>query len=85
MSKSKIIIISVVILFAVGIYWIFYLRWAHSSFSNYYKFRGCDKLINRTFDTGDCQLKSGATIKIVKYKEKWYLDGDLPSGKFLDF
>lgn len=54
------------------------LRVAHSSFDNYYKFRGCVQLINRTDDAGFCKLNSGAVIKIVEYNGKWYLDGDLP-------
>jgi hypothetical protein len=58
--------------------YITYLRTAHSSFDNYYKFRGCQELINKTDDYGFCKLSSGEIIKIVKYNSKWYLDGDLP-------
>jgi hypothetical protein len=68
------IIIVVVFLF----YYVNYLRSAHSSFENYYKFRGCVQLINKTEDYGICKLESGKEIKIVKYNDKWYLDGDLP-------
>lgn len=54
------------------------LQKAHSTFDNYYAFRGCIKLIDRTDAYGDCQLSSGKIIKIVKFNNKWYLDGDLP-------
>ena len=61
----------------MGIYFK-YLNKAHSTFDNYYSFRGCVELINKTNDYGFCKIDSGQIIKIVKYKEKWYLDGDLP-------
>ncbi len=64
--------------------WILYLRWAHSSFDNYYKSRGCTQLIAKTDNNGICKLKDGKMIEIVKYQGKWYLAGDLPNGKFLD-
>ena len=83
--SSKIIIITAIIFLAVCVYWIFYLRWAHSTFDNYYKFRGCATLISKTDEAGFCKLNDGSTIKLVKFNGKWYLDGDLPSGKFLDF
>jgi len=51
---------------------------AHSSFENYYAFRGCTQLISRTDTYGLCRTNSGTTIKMVKNKGKWYLDGDLP-------
>ncbi|MBU6389224.1 hypothetical protein KGQ71_01780 [Patescibacteria group bacterium] len=54
------------------------LKRAHSSFENYYAFRGCQQLLERTSDYGVCRTDSGAVIKIVKYQDKWYLDGDLP-------
>jgi len=59
---------------------IFYLQKAHSTFDNYYKFRGCQQLVEETDSFGTCKLKNGATIKIVKFNGKWFLDGDLPSG-----
>jgi hypothetical protein len=70
------IILSIIITF--GIYWIIYLNIAHSSFENYYKFRGCTELIEKTDTYGTCKTSSGDTIKIVKFQDKWYLDGDLP-------
>lgn len=51
---------------------------AHTTFENYYAFRGCVRLISKTNNYGLCKTNSGKIIKIVKYKEKWYLDGDLP-------
>ena len=51
---------------------------AHSTFENYYAFRGCAQLIDKTDDYGICKTTSGAVIKIVKFQNKWYLDGDLP-------
>ena len=78
--KNLIIAIILVILLIVsfGIYWIKFLNKAHSTFENYYNFRGCVQLLNRQEDLGSCQTKSGQTIKIVKFNGKWYLDGDLP-------
>lgn len=51
---------------------------AHSSFANYYAFRGCVRLVSKSDATAVCALPSGKTIKLVKYKNKWYLQGDLP-------
>jgi hypothetical protein len=69
---------------AFGIYQVLYLRKAHSTFENYYAFRGCTQLLEKTADYGLCKTTSGQTIKIVKYQGKWFLDGDLPCG-FLCF
>jgi hypothetical protein len=55
------------------------LRQAHSTFDNYYAFRDCEKLIDRTPTYGDCQLASGQIIRIVNFRGRWYLDGDLPA------
>jgi hypothetical protein len=65
-------------LFAASYLYIQYLHKAHSTFENYYKFRGCVQLLQRTDTYGICKVNSGETIKIVKYQNKWYLDGDLP-------
>jgi hypothetical protein len=80
-SKTKIILIAslvLLVLIVIGVYWIIYLNIAHSTFENYYNFRGCVQLINKTEDYGYCKVQSGETIKIVKYQNKWYLEGDLP-------
>jgi hypothetical protein len=68
-------ILAVVVLSA---YQVHRLRVAHSSFENYYAFRGCVELLAKTDTSGLCKLSSGQTIKLVKYQNKWYLDGDLP-------
>jgi hypothetical protein len=75
-SVVIIIIISIIIL---GLCWVNYLKITHSSFENYYKFRNCIQLIEKTDTYGICKISSGKIIKIVKYQDKWYLDGDLPS------
>ncbi len=54
------------------------LRTAHSSFENYYNFRGCVSLVKKTKTYGICKLSSGKTIKLVLFQNKWYLDNDLP-------
>jgi hypothetical protein len=77
--KIKIVLLSFFLVFiALSIYWLAVLQIAHSSFDDYYRFRGCVQLINKTDDYGYCSVASGETIKIVKYQNKWYLDGDLP-------
>lgn len=60
-----------------GAYWVSTLQIAHSSFENYYKFRGCKELIERTDTYATCKVQSGETIKLVKVKNKWFLEGDL--------
>jgi len=73
----SIAILALVIL-AAGLYQIYVLRVAHSSFENYYVFRGCVQLLERTDTYGICKTSSGNTVKIVEFQGKWYLDGDLP-------
>jgi hypothetical protein len=80
--KKKTIIYILAVLFLLfivfSVYWVLYLRKAHSTFDDYYAFRGCTELLEKTDSYGLCKLKSGETIKIVKFNDKWYLDGDLP-------
>jgi len=80
--KNQIIVaaLAVVALAIFGIYEVMMLARAHSTFENYYAFRGCVKLISRTDDYGICQTAAGQTIKIVKFDNRWFLDGDLPCG-----
>ena len=72
----------VVVTFAVTQF--FYLRKAHSSFDNYYAFRGCTQLLEKTENYGICLTNNGQKIKMVKLDSRWFLDGDLPCG-FLCF
>ena len=80
--KNKIVVIILLILgvliFILGINQSLYVSKAHSTFENYYAFRGCIKLIKRTKDYGLCKINTDQTIKIVKFKGEWYLDNDLP-------
>jgi hypothetical protein len=78
------ILIAGVLIFIFGIYQLLLLQKAHSTFENYYAFRGCTQLFEKTQDYGICKTNTGQTIKIVKFQGKWYLDGDLPCG-FLCF
>ncbi len=55
------------------------LRRAHSTFENYFAFRGCSQLLERTDTYGLCRLTSGQVIKIVEYQGRWFLNNDLPS------
>ena len=86
--KNKVVIITIllagVLIGIFGIYQILYLRKAHSTFENYYAFRRCVQLLEKTPDYGICKTDTGQTVKIVKFRGKWYLDGDLPCG-FLCF
>lgn len=79
-SKTILIFLSIltVIILVLFINYASYLKKAHSSFENYYSFRGCTMLISKNHDDGTCKLADGQTIKIVKFENKWYLDGDLP-------
>ncbi|HEX8923636.1 MAG TPA: hypothetical protein VF828_02790 [Patescibacteria group bacterium] len=74
----KIILIFVIVIFGLGVYQILYLKKAHSTFENYYAFRGCVQLVEKTQDYGICKTKTNQTIKIVKFDGRWFLDGDLP-------
>ena len=78
-----VLIVLVIVLADVGIYvaanYFAYLRKAHSTFENYYAFRGCAQLLEKTDAYGTCKINSGQVIKIVKYNSRWYLDGDLPT------
>ncbi len=78
---KKIMIFFFALLALLGVflaYQILYLRKAHSTFENYYKFRGCTQLLQKTDNYGICKTIEGTAIKIVKYKDRWYLSGDLP-------
>ncbi|MCL5431617.1 MAG: hypothetical protein M1484_00795 [Patescibacteria group bacterium] len=78
--KLAVLIVAVLVILvaAVAVSQWLTLRRAHSSFENYYAFRGCVQLLSKTADSGTCKTNSGETIKIVKFNNKWYLNGDLP-------
>ena len=71
--------LALVVLIILGIYQVRLLHKAHSTFDNYYAFRGCAELLQKTPTYGTCKTNSGQIIKIVLYHGKWYLNGDLPT------
>jgi hypothetical protein len=78
---KKVIIVGVLLLLVGGIFGInqlIVLRKAHSSFENYYEFRGCVQLIQKADTYGTCKLSSGQIITIVEINNTWYLEGDGP-------
>lgn len=85
--KNKVVTVIILVGMLVVIFGInqaLLLRKAHSTFENYYAFRGCTQLLLKGQDFGVCKTNTNQTIKIVKFQDKWYLDGDLPCG-FLCF
>ena len=70
--------IAVTLFFSFSVYWMVLLKKAHSTFENYYAFRGCVQLLEKNPDSGTCKISSGQIIKIVKINNQWYLDGDGP-------
>ncbi|MDB5188808.1 MAG: hypothetical protein JWM92_406 [Candidatus Nomurabacteria bacterium] len=80
-SKKRIVKLAVVmiaVILIIVISQIVYLKKAHRTFENYYHFRGCVALIEKTDTYGICQLPSSQIIKIVEINNKWYLEGDGP-------
>ena len=73
-----VVAIIVLALAALAIDQFFVLQKAHSTFDNYYAFRGCAQLLSRTDTSGVCKTVSGDTITIVLIDGKWYLQGDGP-------
>jgi hypothetical protein len=73
-----IIVVLILIIASFAAYWIHTVYAAHESFDNYYHFRGCVQLLEKTDTYGICKTSSGQTIKIVQYQGRWFLDGDLP-------
>jgi hypothetical protein len=74
-SAAIVIFVTVLVL---GVWQFLYVSKAHSSFENYYKFRGCSQLLSRSDTEATCKTTAGNVIKIVEFKGRWYLDGDLP-------
>ncbi len=84
-TQKKKIIIAVIVLVLVVVAGValaldqyFVLKKAHSTFDNYYAFRGCTQLVSRTDTSGVCKTASGDTITIVLINGKWYLQDDGP-------
>jgi hypothetical protein len=73
-----IVVLLLVIAAALALDQYFVLQKVHSTFDNYYAFRGCTQLISRTDTSGVCTTVSGQTITIVEINGKWYLQGDGP-------
>ncbi len=71
-------LLAAIVLAALAFWQVQSLKKAHSSFENYYAFRGCTDIIERTDTYGICKTRTGQTIKIVLYQGRWFLDGDLP-------
>lgn len=81
MSKKPLILSIIgilVILVLFGAFWRHKLAVAHSTFDDYYAFRGCTQLVERTDAYGICKTADGSTVKIVAINGKWYLEGDGP-------
>jgi hypothetical protein len=80
-STNPLLLIACTIAVAIAIFGVYQVRKveiAHSTFQNYYAFRGCVQLLDMTTVSADCMLASGKTIKLVEVRNKWYLNGDLP-------
>jgi|GEM_PF-227230 len=81
-NKITLLLVSIILVTIISIFGVreaIRVDKAHQTFENYYAFRGCSKLLKKTNTYGLCRLPSGQTIKIVEFREKWYLDGDLPT------
>jgi hypothetical protein len=79
-NKILVLVLSIVVLLILmlGTIQFFELQKAHSTFDNYYAFRDCTQLIQKTDTSGVCKTQSGAMITIVEINNKWYLQGDGP-------
>jgi hypothetical protein len=80
--KNKILWAVVIFLALIGgIFFVFEnhrLNVAHSTFENYYAFRGCSELVEKTDTSARCKLSDSSVITLVKINDKWYLEGDGP-------
>ena len=77
-TRVLVITLSLAAIITFGVYQFLVLQKAHSTFEEYYKFRGCTRLIEKTNTYGICNLSSGQVIKILEINSKWYLEGDGP-------
>ena len=74
----QITLIAIVALGTLFTWQVLSLQKAHGTFDNYAAFRGCAQITSHTDTTGTCVTNSGQSIKIVKFDNRWFLDGDLP-------
>ncbi len=84
--KKNILIISILVIVfgAFMIYEMIQTYKAHETFDGYCKWRGLI-VESKSSDYGYCKNpQNNEEIKIVLFKNRWYLDGDLPCG-FLCF
>lgn len=73
------LILLLIVVVVLALIWQFIeLDQAHASFDNYYAYRGCTQLVDREPDYGICTTADGTSLKLVEWRGKWYLDGDLP-------
>jgi hypothetical protein len=80
-DKKIVWIVIILLVVAVGVFGadqFLLLQKAHSTFDNYYAFRGCTQLISTTTTSGVCRTASGQTITIVEIDGRWFLQGDGP-------
>jgi hypothetical protein len=75
---KKVILLTVLIIIALVGYRVYSVNLAHSTFENYYKFRGCTELLEKTDTYATCKIEGGKIIKIIQVNGKWYLEGDGP-------
>jgi hypothetical protein len=77
---KKIILILVILVIGGAFmgYRIYTVNLAHSTFENYYKFRGCTELLEKTAAFATCKLADGEVINLIQVNGKWYLEGDGP-------
>ncbi len=66
------------ILLSGGMYQNHKVTLAHQTLANYAAFRGCQQMLATSEDAATCSLASGTVIKMVRFNDLWYLDGDLP-------
>lgn len=79
--RNKLSLLAALIIVAAGLFVLnqmLILKKAHSTFENYYVFRGCTQLLKKDDSYAICKTKTNEILKLVQFHNKWYLDGDLP-------
>lgn len=74
----QVALVIAILLVGLGVQQVLYLQKAHSTFDNYAAFRGCAQITSRTDTQGTCTTNTGQTVTIVKFDDRWFLQGDLP-------